>query len=49
MIKYVMEESRLTQIDELVQQKLYDEAISLLNQVDEVLLKNKVFILTTQH
>jgi hypothetical protein len=30
-------------VDELVAQKLYDEAISLLNQVDEVLLKNKVF------
>jgi tetratricopeptide (TPR) repeat protein len=29
-------------VDELVAQKLYDEAISLLNQVDEVLLKNKV-------
>ena len=31
-----------SQVDELVEQKLYDEAISLLTQVDEVLLKNKV-------
>ena len=31
-----------SQVDELVSQKLYDEAISLLTQVDEVLLKNKV-------
>jgi Vam6/Vps39-like protein vacuolar protein sorting-associated protein 39 len=31
-------------VDELVAQRLYDEAISLLNQVDEVLLKNKVSI-----
>jgi len=31
-----------SQVDELISQKLYDEAISLLSQVEEVLLKNKV-------
>jgi hypothetical protein len=29
-------------VDELISQKLYDQAISLLTQVEEVLLKNKV-------